>query len=237
MERQAAARLRPHDWAFGVVVLAVLLAIAALVARAPAWSAMWTLLAVVAAVMARRWSRRHPGPMPHAIRWVLLLPRGGPQRLHALLEPRPGERILEIGPGVGVHSLPTAQALAPGGTLDVLDVQEAMLDVVRARAAKAGVDNVRARQGDAQRLPFDDGTFDAAFICEVLGEIPDGVRALREVRRVLKPGGRLVVGEMMLDPDYVSFRTLERLGAEAGLRVERRTGGRFAFLARLRPVT
>jgi SAM-dependent methyltransferase len=116
--------------------------------------------------------------------------------------------MLEIGPGVGIYSLPSASQLAPGGSLDVFDVQQAMLDDVVRSARAAGIDNIVAQQGDAQKLPYQDQAFDAGYLVGVLGEIPDGGAALRELRRVLKPTGRLVVGEVIFDPDFVSFGSL-----------------------------
>jgi ubiquinone/menaquinone biosynthesis C-methylase UbiE len=129
--------------------------------------------------------------MPHLLRWTLAVPRGNlsPSHLARILEPRPGECILEIGPGTGIYSLPVATALAPGGTLDVLDVQLAMLAEVTSRARAAGVTNVAPTHGDARALPYPDRTFDAAYLVGVLGEIPDEAAALRELRRVLRPGG------------------------------------------------
>ena len=102
-----------------------------------------------------------------------------------------------------------ASSLAPDGTLDVFDVQHAMLDDVMARARAQGVTNIRAKQGDTQELPYRDGTFDGAYLVGVLGEIPDEHTALRELRRVLKPNGRLVIGEVFFDPDFVRFSSLK----------------------------
>jgi ubiquinone/menaquinone biosynthesis C-methylase UbiE len=67
-----------------------------------------------------------------------------------MLEPRAGEHIFELGPGIGVHALPVAKSLAPSGTLDVLDIQQPMLDHLARRAAKAGVVNIVPRTGDGQ---------------------------------------------------------------------------------------
>jgi hypothetical protein len=67
----------------------------------------------------------------------------------------------------------------------------------------------------------------------VLGEIPDQDAALREVARVLKPEGRLVVGELFGDPHFTSLGALERRAGAAGLRLERRSGPRFGYFARL----
>ena len=143
--------------------------------------------------------------MPHTFRWLLHIPRPGlsARRLARILELRPGERMLEIGPGIGVHALPVAAPLGPG-VLEVLDIQQAMLYDLMRRAQRRGIQNIVPTQGDARQLPYSDDTFDGAYIITALGEIPETDRALRELRRVLKPGGRLVIGEFFLDPDFVS---------------------------------
>ena len=94
------------------------------------WAVSCLVVAIGAGVAARVWSHRSPAPMPHWIRWVLFLPRTSQSadRLKAILQPRPGERLLEIGPGVGIHALPVGTALAPDGVLHVLDVQREMLE-------------------------------------------------------------------------------------------------------------
>src|SRR5713226_9456782 len=174
--------------------------------------------------------------MPHLLRWTLLVPRGNQssEYLKRILEPRSGERILEIGPGIGIHALPVASFLAPGGTLDVLDVQQAMLDDVMRRAGAAAITNITAKLGDAQRLPYRDATFDAAYLVGVLGEVPDEHAALRELRRVLKPTGRLVVGEVAFDPDFVTFGSLKERTGRTGFVFERKLGGSLSYLARFR---
>jgi SAM-dependent methyltransferase len=194
------------------------------------------VLAAALAVLTRYWSLKYPGPMPHLLRWTLLVPRGNhsPDHLRRILEPRPGERILEIGPGVGVHSVSTAAALAPGGGLDVLDAQQKMLDDVMRRAHKAGVANITAKQGDAQKLPYEDHIFEGAYLIGVLGEIPDGQATLRELRRVLKPNGRLVVGEIIFDPDFIRFGALVDRAAAAGFALDRKQGNALSYLARFR---
>ncbi len=227
---------RPQDGASFVVLAA------ALGACGLAFTGHWQLaltalgVSVLAGVAAVRWSRTHPGPMPYAFRWVLWLPRGphAPQYLIQALGLRAGERILEVGPGIGIHALPVAAALAPG-KLQVLDAQQSMLDALTARAAQAGIQNIDIRRGDAGSLPFPDASFDAAYLNGVLGELPDQVGALRELRRVLTPGGRLVIGETMLDPDYVPDRKLLQLATLAGFLVEQKQGAWWATLTRFRP--
>lgn len=229
--------MRPHDWAFFVEIGAGILAMVALFRGHVAWALAWAALAVAAGVAARRWSLTHRGPMPHSISWTLFLPRGphSPRNLQRILQPRPGERMLEIGPGIGIHSLPIASALRPDGVLDVLDVQQAMLADLARRAANAGVTNIAARQGDARTLPYGDNTFDAAYLVTVLGEIPDEMAALRELRRVLKPSGRLVVGEFFLDPDFIRLPVLKQQAVDAGLVFERSTGSAPVYFAAFRP--
>ena len=229
--------MRPHDWSGFAALGAVTVAVVEL-ARGHSPSALgWFLMAAAAAVVTRYWSVRHPAPMPHALRWTLAVPRWNqsPEHVKRILEPRSGEHILEIGPGTGMHAVPVASSLAPGGTLDVLDAQEAMLDDVMDRARARGVTNITAKQGDARRLPYGDGTFDGAYLVGVLGEIPDEQAALRELRRVLKPDGRLVVGEVFFDPDFVRFGSLKVRAEQASFAFERRLGGSLSYLARFRP--
>jgi ubiquinone/menaquinone biosynthesis C-methylase UbiE len=176
--------------------------------------------------------------MPHRLRWTLLVPRGNhsPEHLKRLLEPRSGERILDVGPGIGIHAVPVAESLAPDGFLDVIDVQQEMLDEVMKRAGERGITNIRSRRCDARQLPYDDGTFDAAYLIGVLGEIPDGQAALRELRRVLKPNGRLVIGEVFFDPDFVFLGSLKSRAERASFAFEQMLGGPLSYLARFRPI-
>ena len=74
------------------------------------------------------------------------------------------------------------------------------------------------------------------ILTAVLGEIPDRAGALAEIRRVLKPGGRLVVGELFGDPHFTTQASLAQLGADAGLALAERSGNWFGYFARLTPV-
>ena len=138
-------------------------------------------------------------------------------RLREMLAPKPGQRVLEVGPGTGYYALNVARWLEPDGTLEVLDVQQEMLDHTMRRAHALGISNIVPTPGDAQALPYPDGYFDAAYLVATLGEVPDKGRALSELRRVLKRGGRLVVGEVLLDPHRVSSGELRRLANITGL--------------------
>jgi len=184
-------------------------------------------------VAAAVWWRKHPSPCPYNQRFWLQAPhpfitRG---RLLEALDPRSGETVLEVGPGTGYYTLTVAPAV---DRLHIFDLQPEMLDHTMRRAGEAGVVNVEPRQGDARSLPYADGVFDAAYLVTVLGEIPDQEAALRELRRVVKPGGRVVVGELFGDPHMVVEGALRRRAEAVGLRFERRVGPRFGYFAVLR---
>jgi ubiquinone/menaquinone biosynthesis C-methylase UbiE len=182
------------------------------------------------------WWRKNPSACPYSQRFWVEAPHPfiTRERLRSILEPVAGERMLEVGPGTGYYTLPAAEWLGPGGRLDVLDVQQEMLDHTMRRAGEAGVENIVAARADARSMPYEDDTFDAAFLITVLGEIPDQDAALRELRRVVKPGGRIVVGELFGDPHMVTSRALRSRAAAAGLVVDRVLGGRLWHYTRLR---
>ena len=183
------------------------------------------------------WWRRHPSACPYGQRFFVEAPHPfiTRARLAEALEPRAGERMLEVGPGTGYYTLGVAETLGPGGRLDILDVQQEMLDHTMRAASRRGLGNLHPVRGDATALPYADASFDAAFLVTVLGEIPDQPAALRELRRVLAPTGRLVVGEVLLDPHVVIFGRLQERAGAAGLRYERRSGGRIGYFARFSP--
>jgi ubiquinone/menaquinone biosynthesis C-methylase UbiE len=180
--------------------------------------------------------RRKPSAYPYGQRFSLDLPHPSVTRprLREVLAPEPGQRVLEIGPGTGYYALHVARWLEPDGTLEVLDIQQEMLDHTMRRSHALGISNIVPTRGDAQRLPYPDGYFDAAYLVATLGEVPDKGRALSELRRVLRRGGRLVVGEVLLDPHRVSLGELRRLAAAAGLEHERTLEGIFGYYAAFR---
>ena len=193
----------------------------------------WGLAAGAGVAAAGAWWYGDRAPYPYAQRGLLdiKLPFLTSGRLDEMLAPRPGERMLEIGPGTGLQSLHVAPQLGPDGRLDVLDIQPEMLDHVSRRASELGVTNIVATRSDARELPFEDDSFDAVYMVTALGEIPDADRVLREVARVLSPRGRLVVGEFF-DRHWLPFSRLHRLADEAGLHLDGRRGPTVAYLSR-----
>jgi protein-L-isoaspartate O-methyltransferase len=179
------------------------------------------------------WWRKHPSACPYGQRFWLEPPHPliTRRRLHDVLAPQRGERVLEVGPGTGYYTLAVAERLAPEGRLDIFDLQQQMLDHTLRSARERGIDNITATQGDARRLPYADASFDAAYLTAVLGEIPDQDAALRELARVLKPSGRLVVGELFGDPHWVSPTRLRERAHAAGLALTRRSGTPLGYFA------
>lgn len=120
-------------------------------------------------------------------------------RATALLGPRPGERVLEVGCGLGADARALAEAVGPAGEVVAVDVSEAMLAAARERHDERL--NVTYERADVTALPFDDGTFDVVRVERVLQHVAAPDRACAEMARVLKPGGRLLA----LDTDWGSL--------------------------------
>lgn len=188
---------------------------------------------VVIGVVYALWWRKHPSPCPYSQRFWVELPRPvvTRSRLRAVLDPGADERILEGGRERVLRRACRAPS-RPDGTLHALDIQRAMLENTRTRAQKQGVQNIEVVNADAQTLPYSDASFDAAYLILVLGEVPDQDRALRELNRVLKPGGRLVVGERFPDPHFVAFGTLRHRAERQGFQFADRNGHSFGYFAR-----
>jgi SAM-dependent methyltransferase len=141
---------------------------------------------------------------------------------------RPGMRVLDVGCGPGSITLGLAEAVAPGAVVGI-DLQPAQVEQARAFAATRGVTNVRYEVADLYALPFPDVAFDAAFAHTVVIGLREPVRALAELRRVLRPGG--LVG--VRDPDWGTWGP--GAGGPAG-RARHRRGGAGGAAPWRRPV-
>ena len=193
-------------------------------------------LAALAVIAAALWWRKNPSACPYGQRFFVEAPHPliTRDRLRQILEPESGERVLEIGPGTGYYTLDLAEWVGPDGAVEIFDIQQEMLDHTMERARERGISNVHPTLGDARSLPYADDSFDAAALTAVLGEIPDPDAALREINRVLKPGGRLIVGELFGDPHMVTLSTLRRRAEDASLVFEGHVGPKLGYFARLR---
>ncbi|MEV0623834.1 class I SAM-dependent methyltransferase [Nonomuraea sp. NPDC050404] len=135
----------------------------------------------------------------------------------------PGSEILEIAPGPGYLSI----ALARTGdyTVTGLDVSRTFVEIARTKAAEAGV-QVDFRLGNASEMPFDDAAFDLLICCAAFKNFADPAGALREMRRVLRPGGRGLVVDLRKD---VSKQAVDEDVARMGLGPMSKVFTRFAL--------
>ena len=110
----------------------------------------------------------------------------------------PGATVLDIGCGAGVDSLVAGHLAGPDGRVVGLDVTPAMIERARALQARLGLANVTFQVGEAEALPFPDASFDAVISNGVFNLTLNKEKALHEAHRVLKPGGRLMLADMVL---------------------------------------
>jgi ubiquinone/menaquinone biosynthesis C-methylase UbiE len=200
------------------------------------WIAVAVFVALVLFSLGWRWSSRVWSlPCPSLLAWGLENPvlqrLAGTQRVLDRLDFRPGQRVLEIGPGPGRLLIPAAHRVLPGGEAVGIDIQPGMIARLKARAERAGVTNLKVILGDATHPHVPEASFDIVFLCTVLGEIPDRAAALKECWRALKPGGVLSVTESLGDPHYQARSTVKRLAEATGFQLRSVQGGWWMFTA------
>lgn len=110
----------------------------------------------------------------------------------------PGERVLDVGSGAGTDSLVAASMVGPSGAVTGIDMTPEMVGKAHAAAAEAGLANVEFVEGEAERLPFADATFDVVISNGVIDLIPDKDAVLGELHRVLVPGGRIQIADVTI---------------------------------------
>ena len=113
-------------------------------------------------------------------------------------ELRAGDRVVDVGSGAGIDSLIAARMVGVSGSVIGVDMTPAMVAKARAGAARAGMRNVEFHNGLAESLPVSDGWADVVISNGVLNLFPDKYGALQEMARVLKPGGRLQIGDILV---------------------------------------
>lgn len=127
----------------------------------------------------------------------------------------PGEHVVDVGCGAGLDSLIAARMVGPEGRVMGIDMTPAMLDKAERARRTAGVDNVEFERGYGEKLPVPDGWADVVISNGVFNLMPDKLKALDEMSRVLKPGGRLQIADILVQKP-VSEKGKERIDLWTG---------------------
>ena len=128
----------------------------------------------------------------------------------AVAELRPGETVLDLGSGGGIDVLLSAQRVGPTGKAIGVDMTDEMLDLARRNTAEAGATNVEFRRGTIEDLPFEDGTIDVVISNCVVNLSGDKGAVLAEIARVLRPGGRVGISDVVANDDLSPAERAER---------------------------
>jgi len=113
--------------------------------------------------------------------------------------PKPGERVVDLGCGAGMDSFLAALWVGSGGSVIGVDMTPQMLERSRSMADKLGLKNAEFREGLIEDLPIEDGWADVVISNGVINLCPDKIGVYRQIRRVLKPGGRMTVADICLE--------------------------------------
>jgi len=149
----------------------------------------------------------------------------------------PNITVLEIGCGSGAYTSLIAREVGEQGRVYALDIQSTMLKQFRDkldREENKDIHNVAPILGNAYELPFENHAIDLVCMITVLQEIPDRLKALKEVMRVLKPKGILAVTEFLPDPDYPLKKTTKRIVTSSGFSTEKENGDLWNYTIRFK---
>ena len=148
-----------------------------------------------------------------------------------------GMTVLDLGFGSGAFTTFVARAVGGQGKVYAVDIQPKMLQQLEHKLAKAenqDVKNIELKQASAYDLPFEENSIDLVYMVTVLQEIPNRGRALREIKRVLKPGGILAVTEFLPDPDYPLSSTTIKICQREGFVHDGNLGNLWNYTVRLK---
>ncbi|MHA1199372.1 MAG: class I SAM-dependent methyltransferase [Candidatus Heimdallarchaeaceae archaeon] len=176
----------------------------------------------------------YPFPIPHFVVNLIDNPIRrkyiqNPDEIAERMGLKPGDIVLEVGPGKGSYTKAVAERVLPEGKVYAIDIQQPVLDRLEKRLKEENITNIIPKLDDAYNLSFDDDSIDIIFAIACLPEIPKQVEVLKEFKRVLKPGGIISLCELFIDPDYPLRRTEKKWAGNAGLSLKEEYGNWFAY--------
>lgn len=140
------------------------------------------------------------------------------------------ETVLELGAGKGLFTLEAARRVGEGGTVHAVDMRPRAIEALAEKLDAAKISNVRLHVGGGGRLPVPANSVDVVFMVSTLPILSNRRASLDEIKRALKPGGELVIGEEMPEPEYIRPASLRKWAEQAGFRLVARNGTAFAYL-------
>jgi ubiquinone/menaquinone biosynthesis C-methylase UbiE len=190
--------------------------------------AVLLLAFVVFQITIRVWLRLRPQAIPFGWSWLLENPwrkaYRDPERVAEHCGIRPTDTVLEIGCGSGLFTRSLATRCAK---LIAHDVEPRY--VAQTKAKSSDLSHIEYLVGDARDLQLEN-VADVIVLISVLPEIPEPLLALEACKRALKPGGRIVIGEELFEPEYVTSRKIDAYARAVGLEVVEREGNAWAYL-------
>lgn len=191
-------------------------------------------IVVLAAAVGGLVSRRYSLPCPVWLRWMVELdnPFTKTNRAAVILEflnIQPGMAIIDIGCGPGRLTIPAARATGDAGRVKAVDIQAAMLERAKVKAAAAHLQNIEFLCSGIGEDTLGHNEFDRALLVTVLGEIPDRRTAMKEIFAALKPGGLLSITEVIFDPHFQRRQTVTQLAESAGFQEKAFYGNAIAY--------
>jgi ubiquinone/menaquinone biosynthesis C-methylase UbiE len=204
------------------------------------WGFVTTTLSLVGGTVlgsqsaARIQSVVEPFPFPHQLSPLLesrfRMWYRDPAEAIGLFGIGPAMSVLDLGSGTGLFSEEMARAVGAAGHVHAVEIQQPLVDRTRRRVNLSGFgDRVTCYRAGAYSLPLESQSIDVAVLVATLGEIPEKLRALLELFRVTKPGGRLAISEEVMHTAYVVGPGVRNLAEEAGFRFVAKTGGPLCF--------
>ena len=142
---------------------------------------------------------------------------------------KPGMIVVEVGPGKGNYTKVVAKRLLPNGKVYAIDIQENVINRLKKKVEDEIIINIVPKIDDVHNLSFENESVDRIFAITCLPEIPDPVHALKEFKRVLKPGGILSLCELIFDHDYPLRKTEKKWASKAGLEFLEGFGNFFVY--------